>query len=1075
MCPPSEKPLATEKCQDYSDCNVWQSLQLLRQDQIYSERSLIHRQINLTLPSVQAEADFIGAKHDIAEKELGFNLQRIRANLSVPEQVAKAELLEAKARQSLAKNTIEVPADGKTSFPNIGYLGRGYDIFYGNPRNDDGSVDPGFRQAVIGLTYNKVRLSSDRLFLMPDQADVIREMGSHFSSRTTIITSERSYRNSLDFDVSVGASVGIDIFSGGFSASTSYHTMTQSTVNMENVYVDVTGRVIVYDARLTPFNTDISNEFRDAVRNLPAIACCTYSVRCHADCGFYDDFIAGFGTHYATRVLMGGKATQRYQMTGEAMEKMQDNEFGFSFSVSAGVEGIASFSSGMSSKIANSMRQSLSQSDQSSVEFFLGGEAGVGQISEGNSDSMKEWASTVFDNPVPIQYTLGAVVDLLTQENFPNDKKIETKQSVLRARYQGYCNRIPDARCSDFSKRTRDANGNSVHFGDIVHITMNSCEGKMYFLKDSNEGIHAVASDFKESSTTTKASIMALPNQLCTWVQQVSSGPNNPFGKDWVKFMKHVHSEISSKCVYYEGLSKDECEDYCKQMDGCQAGTYTASDNGFCMLFTSYEREENKAYYEKTVFRFLFFKFTKRTAHDYTYHWSCYTDRDREYFGNVWDELQLKSFRPHFRVINSEQSKLFTIISPVAIMNVEREELHYGDPFSLVAASGIVTREEGTNEYQAKNPEEKSGLLRFRVVNDHKPNGMPVKLGDIVRFQEANRFQETLLMQNLPYYLTIPAGGSQKSCSGIWPFQVCTKEQKLLVRNELLGDCEHNTFTWNISRAEVKSMIPEFDVPTLSGLDRVEYRVQEDRMGVEADVFLTRPVRRKNAIPGTVVDEVSSVTLLPGYDGHNIISSDFQVELKRGNSTIMNPSRQRFLFQGRDLTEYRLGIYFQDTLKDGDILTLKLSDQIVSEEEDALGGQKISRYHVYMEPTYTANVSDATSLLTGEDAGKETITVRVTFDKPVVNAEREVPDIYDFEIADMRNETMTDVILRVARVNGRRDCENLTQCSKEFDVIIKADFLKGQTHFYFDVTSGRLKSAKDYLFVREKQIRLDLH
>ena len=37
---------------------------------------------------------------------------------------------------------------------NIDYLGRGYDIFMGNPQTE--SVDPGFRQAVVDLTYTVV-------------------------------------------------------------------------------------------------------------------------------------------------------------------------------------------------------------------------------------------------------------------------------------------------------------------------------------------------------------------------------------------------------------------------------------------------------------------------------------------------------------------------------------------------------------------------------------------------------------------------------------------------------------------------------------------------------------------------------------------------------------------------------------------------------------------------------------------------------------------------------------------------------------------------------------------------------
>jgi hypothetical protein len=40
---------------------------------------------------------------------------------------------------------------------NIDYIGRGYDIYYGNPQTEQ--ADPGFREAVVKITYDYVRLS----------------------------------------------------------------------------------------------------------------------------------------------------------------------------------------------------------------------------------------------------------------------------------------------------------------------------------------------------------------------------------------------------------------------------------------------------------------------------------------------------------------------------------------------------------------------------------------------------------------------------------------------------------------------------------------------------------------------------------------------------------------------------------------------------------------------------------------------------------------------------------------------------------------------------------------------------
>ncbi|XP_077978826.1 uncharacterized protein LOC144434246 [Glandiceps talaboti] len=1087
LCPSDETPVFEEKCQDYSDCSVWQSLQLLRQDQIFSDRTLIQTQINLTVPAAQAESSLMDAKANIVERELMLKLLSHRANMSVAEEVATADKLEAQARQAVAKQRIQVPTDSATSFPNVGYLGRGYDIFYGNPRNDDGSIDPGFRQAVIGLTYNKVKYSSDRMYLVPDQADLIREMGSYFGAHTSIITSERSYRNSLSLDVSVGGSVTYGIGSGSFSASASYKTMNQATMNSNSVFVDIVGRVVVYDARLVPFSMDASAEFREAVKHLPPLRCCIYSVTCNVGCSLYDEFISAFGTHYTTNVLMGGRAVQRYQMNSQSMEKIQEREVGAGFSASGGVSGIASFSTSMSMKMTNSMKNSLSTSETSSTEFFLGGEAGIGDISEGSTDSMKEWASTVFDNPVPIKYQLGAVIDLLDQDNFPEDRRIGIKEEVLRSKYLSYCDRIPDARCSDFSKRDDSEDpSNYVHFGDAVHIKTGTVNNAQMMLREESDGdkkyVFASAKGFVDTSPNSKITIVPLPNKVCTWVLQ---GPKNPHGKDWIKFMKEVHDRIPSKSVTYTGLSKDDCEDHCKKMKNmkCFAGTFTEKSSGFCMLFTSKEHASVRYVSRKTKGTWFW---KKTTITNYDYHWSCYTELDKERFGNSWNDLSLSSFKSKSRFITSEQTKVFSILSPLSINNIQREQLNFGDPFILTSASGVVTRDEGSDNYYINvevgaSPYDRE-YMRFRFVNDHKPNGMGVKFEDDVMLQEAGdpeyRTTEKLFMQNLPYYIILPSGGYKTRCSNSW-WQfgggVCTREANVKVSKRVYDTDSESAYVWNLAVADIDGIVPQLAVKRFSALERAQFEVEEGGKSVIVSVVFTRPVRRKDPVPGTIADEISSAGTSPGFDGSDIISKDFVTTLTRGSSTVLKPIRQRFLQNGRQLTEYQIQIVFAENLKDGDILKLVLSDQIVSQEEDELVGVKSTEHHIFLQPSFSVSVLDATSLLLGDDSTQQHFTLRVTFTKPVVNAERELPDIYDFEIADVNNKVVDNAILSVSPVNTGRGCPQSITCHTDFNVVVSSSFLKGQRKFYFDVESGRLKSARDFLFVNGKQTLLDLN
>ncbi|XP_077870384.1 uncharacterized protein LOC100370048 [Saccoglossus kowalevskii] len=1077
----NEIPASTKKCQDYSDCNVWQSLSMLRQDQIYGDRQRILTQINLTVPALEAEADRIKAKQNIAESQLELRLQTLRADRNIPEETITAESLEAQARQTVAKNRIQIPADGTTSFPNIGYLGRGYDIFYGNPRHDDGSVDPGFRQSVVGLTYNKVRYSSDRLYLVPDQADLIREMGSYFGSTTSIITSEKTYRKSLSVDVSVSAKGSFDIFSASFSASASYKQMLQSTLNTENIFVDIIGRVIVYDARLSPFTTDVSDEFREAVRRLPAVSCCEFDIGCHLDCPLYDEFIGAFGTHYTSRVLMGGRAVQRHQMTRQAFERQQEREIGAGFSASGGVAGIASFNTAMETKITNSMKESLSQSKTSSTEFFLGGQSGVGEIAEGSTDSLKEWSSTVFDNPVPIKYDLQVIVDLLTEDNFPKEKKINIKEQVLRGRLLSYCSRIPNLRCGDFSERGVDEIGNSVHFGDGIYLSMSTNDGKTYSLQEEGDNrVYIRPSAYNDQSYDTVVTIVPLPNSLCTWARQYPSGPSNAFGGDWVKFMKEVNHHVPSQSSVFTGLSGEDCQDHCKRMSSCKAGTYTSKNGGYCLIFTAKEHVDFRAYYTKTTGAW-FWKKTKKVPYPFTYHWSCYSSLDKEHFGSRWDGLQLQSFRSRTRFVKKEQRKAFSILSPIAIMNVQKDEVHYGDPFILVAQSGVVTRKQGEGFYRIEDDSSENLFsdyyLRFRFINDYKRNGMPVKFGDDIMLQEmtnGDRTTEKFLMQFLPYYLMVE---TKDPCFQFLWFTIggCSQD-KLHVKHKIYETDSNNHYTWNIKRAFLKGLLPGISEPNLSGVERFSFYVKEDGKTVRTDIQFTRPVKRRHQVPGTVDDEVAGVAVTPGFDGHDILSGDFVVTLKRGTKSVFNPIHQKFTAFGRRLSDYTIDVTFQENIKDDDVIHVEMSEEIVDEEGNALIGETAIEQHIYIIPAFTVQIWDASYLVRSDDQTAKEIVLKVRFNKPVVNAERELPDVYDFDVSDIKNETVdVSAILKVEPVNHGRICPKHIACHTEFYVRLAAASISDARQFYFDIIPGRLKSARDFLFVNSKPTLIDFN
>ena len=68
----------------------------------------------------------------------------------------------------------QTPFIATTSRYNLGYIGRGYDLFHGNPLSDDGVVDQGFRLPIMELPYSN-RFTADGNYRMPDNVDVISE------------------------------------------------------------------------------------------------------------------------------------------------------------------------------------------------------------------------------------------------------------------------------------------------------------------------------------------------------------------------------------------------------------------------------------------------------------------------------------------------------------------------------------------------------------------------------------------------------------------------------------------------------------------------------------------------------------------------------------------------------------------------------------------------------------------------------------------------------------------------------------------------------------------------------------
>ncbi|CAC5408189.1 unnamed protein product [Mytilus coruscus] len=394
--------------------------------------------------------------------------------LGLPGKLAEAEVEEAEERAMLAfrrKNEAKTPFIATSSQLNLGYIGRGYDIYMGNPMDDVGEVDQGFRFPVIDLPFS-FRFTSDGGYRIPDNVDVISETSASFGSSYHQVKTETDYQSMLQVDASVNAAAGGYGVSGSFSASTSYKKSVKEVTKGETTTLQIVGRANVYKARLSSIGTisKVSDFFEDNIRALPSENCEEDVVQ-----QLYIQVIEQFGTHYTTEVVMGAKAVQESKFKNSDLDKFQS--VGISAKVAAQMSakvGAFSASAGFSVGVNSNddMRKKVSNTEKEQREYYIGGSPPSGDYSSGSTESLREWARSAAENPVPIQYKLSSIDALIRPKYF---KKSETglfeKRHCFRKALYTYCtSSIAANHCSLKSESTTDGNPGTFRYGDFVTI-----------------------------------------------------------------------------------------------------------------------------------------------------------------------------------------------------------------------------------------------------------------------------------------------------------------------------------------------------------------------------------------------------------------------------------------------------------------------------------------------------------------------------------------------------------------------------------------------------------------------------
>lgn len=146
---------------------------------------------------------------------------------------------------------------------NVGYLFGGYNIYEGSP-HAPGTVDPGFQMArIFNVSYEFGQTTSDKRFLIPDYTSVVECIACATAFKSTIITSSKSYRESISQSVKVD----VKFWSASFGASTEYQHVESETRKHKAVFTYAKAVCTVYCAGVDLFAVPpLMPAFRAAVK-----------------------------------------------------------------------------------------------------------------------------------------------------------------------------------------------------------------------------------------------------------------------------------------------------------------------------------------------------------------------------------------------------------------------------------------------------------------------------------------------------------------------------------------------------------------------------------------------------------------------------------------------------------------------------------------------------------------------------------------------------------------------------------------------------------------------------------------
>eukprot|EP01084_Bolivina_argentea_P050123 92155_1 len=325
--------------------------------------------------------------------------------------------------------------NSKHKLPNIGYLGRGYNLVKGNPQSIYGkpAKDPGFESSIFDFSYTSGTRTSDEIYLIPDCTHGHTLSICQFTSSQSTYRGVISYSKHLSQAISISGPYSQQLTNVSFSNSASYKTINQATSSGQKIYQSASGKCAAYQVYLDLdqiSHISVTSAFSQSVSKLPLF------INTSNPNDPYFAFINKYGTHYVKSLKMGSKYSKTYEFSRHIWSNFQNKRWNLNSVISTSY----AIATGNTSSITLKQKQQAKEYEDSASVIYntiLGNKPPI----DGNAS---KWKLDSINNPYPYEYELSSITNLLTNIYFPNTLQsiIQVKQQKMVQALSMYCSII---------------------------------------------------------------------------------------------------------------------------------------------------------------------------------------------------------------------------------------------------------------------------------------------------------------------------------------------------------------------------------------------------------------------------------------------------------------------------------------------------------------------------------------------------------------------------------------------------------------------------------------------------------